>query len=290
MPFSWSDFLSQLKTKENDQTMPQPTNYFEFIDGVPVHYDRFAPPFGYGSKGRPHRFYCTPDFEAKLDAAFGELFDICPLGKAEVITSAGAYVDKPGMHSLGRSFDLDGIFWRGKSFVTLVDGGPGDRRFYQSVEAVLRRHFGTILNYDYNAAHRDHLHMDDGSPVGFDAYSRSRVLFLQGALKCIFKKNISITGTYGPTTRQETENALEELNIPGSISSSATWRRFLLETARKGFNVPSVARDLNPLESLHNIYEELRNHDDYEGRKAIEAAVNLFVNHPETKEWLKRYR
>ena len=70
---------------------------------------------------------------------FIELWRVCPLGRAEVVTSAGAYVNKPGSHGQGRGFDLDAIFWADKNFITLHY--PQDRRFYLGVEAILRKHF-----------------------------------------------------------------------------------------------------------------------------------------------------
>src|SRR5206468_11823507 len=132
--------------------------------------------------------YCLDPFETELDDCFQELWHICPLGQAEVIASGGAWVEKPGFHGQGRAFDLDGIVWAGKGFVTLHDGFQGgDQVFYYAVEAIVRRHFGTVLDYNYDIDHRDHLHLDDGTAIGFQPGSSSRVKFLQGALTHVYR-------------------------------------------------------------------------------------------------------
>src|SRR6185436_7057933 len=112
--------------------MPQPAHFFKNLGGgVPVHYDRLASPHHYGSRGKARNFHCKTDFEPLLDAAFRDVWLYTGLGKAEVITSAGAYVNKPGQHGQGRAFDIDGIFWSDKTFVTLHAGWQGqDRSFY----------------------------------------------------------------------------------------------------------------------------------------------------------------
>jgi hypothetical protein len=93
--------------------MPQPAHFFKTLGGgVPVHYDRLPSPHHYGSRGKARKFHCKTDFEPLLDAAFRDVWLYTGLGKAEVITSAGAYVDKPGQHGQGRALDIDGIFGR----------------------------------------------------------------------------------------------------------------------------------------------------------------------------------
>ena len=110
--------------------MARPDNYFESLAGVPVNYDRFKNTvYRYGKRGKPGRkYYCTNEFEAKLQSCFEEIWQVCPYGKAEVITTAGAWVDKAGMHGKGRGFDLDGLFWKEFDFVTL--DYPLMKKFY----------------------------------------------------------------------------------------------------------------------------------------------------------------
>ncbi len=141
---------------------------FEKLSGVPVHYDRFPPSsgFGYGTKGKPHTFRAEPGFIVELEGFVKALKTYSArFGPLQVITSAGAYVDKPGYHGLGRAFDLDGLFWRDRTLVTKQF--PDEPILYVAVESVIRRHFGTVLNYDYNVDHQDHFHVDNGTTVSF---------------------------------------------------------------------------------------------------------------------------
>lgn len=175
--------------------MPPVNNFFKKLAGIPVHYAR--PPLApYGTKGVEYKFFSEKDFEEKLNTAFSELFERAQLEKPEVITSAGAYVNKSGYHGRARAFDLDGIFWKDKVFIT--KNYPSDKSFYLGVEAVLRKHFGTVLNYNYNRAHQDHFHIDDGTEIGFNTASKSKVLFVQDSLSQILEIPVSVDGVYGP--------------------------------------------------------------------------------------------
>ena len=127
--------------------------------------------------------------------------------KVEGIISAGAYVDKPGMHKLGRAFDLDGIVW--KSMAGAMDvrpwkatefGGSGTIEMYLRIQAICMIYFGTVLGYQYNKAHEDHIHMDDERNPGFRHNSRSIVLFIQDALGSIFDRPVARDGSWGPVT------------------------------------------------------------------------------------------
>ena len=225
--------------------MSRPTdNSFVTIAGVSTNYARL-PVANYGTRGRNYRFYATAEFERKLDRCFFELWDVCPYGKAEVITSAGAWVGKSSYHGRARAFDLDGIFWTNRTFVTLQDGyNNGDRPFYFGVEAILRRHFGTVLDYLYNAPHRDHFHIDDGSSVGFNSSFRSTVSFLQGTLVYVFGISVGasgIDGLWGRNTRAALNQALSRLGITGSISNQAVWLQFLSGVARTAFGTENIS-------------------------------------------------
>jgi peptidoglycan hydrolase-like protein with peptidoglycan-binding domain len=225
--------------------MTRPSNSFTTLSGIPVHYDRFSPPDNYGTRGKPYRFYATSSFEDKLDKCFEELWGLCPNGRAELITSGGTYVDKPSFHGQGRAFDLDGIFWSNRTFVTFKDGYQrSDRKFYFGVEAVLRKHFGTVLDYLYNADHRDHFHVDDGTGVGFRASAKSVVYFLQAALVYVFNLSVGasgIDGVYGSDTKAAVRQALSRLGITGDISNVNTWRQFLTGVAQTAFGTRSLS-------------------------------------------------
>jgi hypothetical protein len=217
--------------------MPQPTNSFKTLGGgVPVHYDRLPSPHHYGSQGKEHTFHCAQDFEALLDDAFQALWLYTGLGQAQVITSAGAYTNKPGQHGQGRALDIDGIFWSNKTFVTLHAGWQGqDRTFYFGIEAVLRMHFGVVLDYEYNAPHRDHFHVDDSQNLGFSKQSRSKVRSLQGMLNHVWGKNVDEDGEWGDQTAGAVSEVLVVAGLPGSIMNQTQWLLLMKKTAEKAF-------------------------------------------------------
>ncbi|MEA2207073.1 MAG: hypothetical protein QOE77_3849 [Blastocatellia bacterium] len=212
--------------------MARPDNFFRTLNGIPVHYDR-PPVAPYGSRGVAYDFHGTNELESKLDACFAELEQVCPLGRPEVLTSGGAWVDKPGFHGSGEALDLDGIHWANKAFVTL--NFPTDRRFYLGIEAVLRKHFPTVLNYYFNAAHHDHLHLDLGGQIAFNRV-RSKILFLQAALTYVLEIPVAIDGGWGPETSGGITRALTELNISGQLENLDTWRQFLAAVSQRAFS------------------------------------------------------
>ena len=219
--------------------MPRPTFFFSELGGVATHYAR--PPIApYGTRGSQYKFYCMQNTAKKLDIMFHDLWSRCPLGRASVITSAGAYVGKTGWHGQGKAFDIDGIFWEDYNFVT--KNFLSIPNFYLGVESVLRRHFGTILAYSYNRAHEDHFHLqDDEVAVGYNEAKRSNVLFIQNCLKHIRKINLSVTGNMVGITEAYDEIAvLDEgsLRWHGAAKAAETdtnpWLRQLLEGRRDG--------------------------------------------------------
>jgi hypothetical protein len=284
--------------------MPRPSNSFTTLGGgVPVQYDRLTPA-AYGTRGVPHTFFSTASFEDKLDSCFEQLWELNPFGRAQVITSAGAWVDKPGFHGSGRAFDLDGLFWAEKTFVTLHDGFEGrDRRLYLAVEAVLRMHFGEVLNYNFNAAHHDHFHISDVEP-GFTTGRATTVYFLQNALTFVLGRPVGIDGQFGPQTSGALTAALGELGISGSLGNLAVYRQFLAAVANRVFHpaqdlesadaqapgafMESEQRRLaaaTPEELLQNIYKVI---DQELGctsiRPKIDGAVTAFASHPDVQK------
>jgi len=209
---------------------------FKELAGVPVHYDRDRPQ-DYGTKGRQLTFEAMPEMIDRLDSAFEEVWTV--FGKAEIILTAGAYVDKPGWHGRGLAFDLDGILWPDKSMVAAEY--PDNPALYLGVEALLRRHMGTVLNWHYNRAHRDHWHMQlDGRRDFLGAASQT--YFLQAALTYIFGEEVAIDGIYGPHTRDALSRALDYVDLDrGNIwgkQGFQTWYAFLGLTAQWALRAP----------------------------------------------------
>ncbi|MGB3315687.1 MAG: hypothetical protein WBB85_14860, partial [Albidovulum sp.] len=116
------------------------------------------------------------------------------------------------------------IFASGQKWV--ANSFPARPHLYLAIEAVLRQTFGTILTYDYNPSHRDHIHFDNGDKVGFRPHSKSRVLFLQNAAHHLFDVMVSVDGVYGPETQLAERAVRKELGL-GGFSNLANWITFL---------------------------------------------------------------
>lgn len=68
-------------------------------------------------------------------------------------------------HAIANAVDVSGfVLADGRRITVLGDWRSGDERverFLQTVRASACRRFGTVLSPDYNAAHADHLHLED---------------------------------------------------------------------------------------------------------------------------------
>lgn len=171
-----------------------------------------------------------------LDDAFRDVWRLTGLGKAEVITSAGAFVNKPGAHGQGRALDIDGIFWTDKTFITLHAGWQGqDREFYFGVEAILRLHFGIVLDYEYNLDHRDHFHVDDTMSLAFSPSASAKVGFLQGMINNVWGKRVDEDLIWGPQTAGAVSEVLEVAGLPGPITKQTQWLSLMKKTAERVF-------------------------------------------------------
>jgi hypothetical protein len=205
---------------------------FTSISGVRTYYARdTADTYG---EGRPFTFYCTFAFYDLLTQCFDELWRECPLGTPRTIVSAGAYVaGKAGKHGEGRAIDLDSLWWNTKTFKAI--NYTTDTRFYLGVESIYQRHFVYVLDYNYNAAHQDHMHCDDTYTPQFSSTSDARVKYLQASLKYIHgKTSVVVDGVYGPITENTTKDVLASLGISGYITTVSVWKDYLLRTARLG--------------------------------------------------------
>lgn len=210
---------------------------FSSLAGVPLHYDRYPAEsgLGYGTRGKPFKPRATYEMVQTLEECFSALFQTSPFGKAEVVTSAGAYVSKPGQHGKGLAFDLDGIFWEDKELVAIEY--PRKPHLYLAVESVIRQYFGTVLGYNYDSAHKDHFHFDMGSAVRFEKMSKSRVEYLQAAMLYIHGFQVGIDGVWGPETMEVSSSVLNSLGIKGGLSEKKNWLDFLEKSAVLGFSL-----------------------------------------------------
>jgi len=249
------------------------------INGSALHYARTSA-HPYGTRGVKTNFWLEAKFLKQLEAAFRETFRNCPLGKPEVITTAGAFVNKPGSHGRGTAFDFDGAFW--KNYTLVATSFPTDFELYLGIESYLRRHFGIVLNYKYNRAHEDHWHIDNSVTVNFSTRSRSKVLYLQMTLAHIYNLEVVMDGLWGPQTRAAHKLMAAKIRIPAGTNKTA-WLKYLEVTGKICFHL--FEQNKTPIRLLENVYETIEVQGGF-GRRAVVEALNSFRLHPATNAWL----
>lgn len=252
------------------------------VNGIPLHYARLTS-HPYGTIGKQRNFGIEASFLPILEAAFTELFDKCPLGVPNVITTAGIFVDKPGQHGHGKAFDLDAIFWEDETLVTL--NFLHQKELYLGIESFLRKHFGIVLNYRY-PNHKDHWHVDVSVPVDYNTSSKSETLYLQMALKYIYHKEVLIDGIWGRQTNGAVNEVFQRLNINTPITTKTNYLQFLDLTGQIAFKLHQQKN--SPLHLLDNLQSIIYTMPLAE-RTPLEQALNSFLDHDETAQWLRGF-
>ena len=81
-----------------------------------------------------------------------------------MIGSAGNAGRRSG-HALANAVDIGGFALKDGRRVTIAadwsSPDPGVRGFLDTIHRSACKRFGTVLSPDYNAAHHDHLHLED---------------------------------------------------------------------------------------------------------------------------------
>jgi len=253
------------------------------INNIALQYARL-PQYPYGTTGKPYDFYIEDAFFKQLETAFDEIFVHCPLGKPDIITSAGTLVGKKGQHGSGKAFDLDAIFW--KDHKIIANNYIHQKELYLGIESFLRKHFGLVLNYFY-PNHKDHWHIDNSVSVDYNESSQSEALYLQMVLKDIYQKPVIIDGISGPQTRGFTNEVFNRLNIELPITTKKNYLKFLDITGKIAFKFSEL--QLNPLQLLENLETVI---DDLPTahKHQVNEALNAFLVHNSTSTWINTIR
>lgn len=213
---------------------------FSYIDGTPTYYIR-------GGSRQHTTFYCTNSFYNSLVSWIRDLrwissqYGGSAYSTLELVTSAGAYVNKPGQHGQGTAIDIDEIKWNGAWCRPYVrhhaDGSIAVRRRYLALDAVCRRHHRFVLDGWYNAAHEDHIHMDFGGlPSRCVKSSSSDCKFVQAICNNFVGTSMPIDGAWGSQTQSGFNTTMSRLNVSGNPhTDNMVWREWLTKAARHGF-------------------------------------------------------
>jgi hypothetical protein len=220
--------------------MPANEASFRALANVPVHYDRLAPPFGYGSKGRSRQFFCRAKLKTALEKCFKDLFDVWGRDKPSIILTAGTLGDGANAHGQGFAFDLDGFYWGDQKFMMI--GYPSDRQFYLGINAHLFLYFSQVLSFHY-PNHADHFHVDFNFSFKFRPESNAQTFFVQACLKYVYDREMGNTGVerdgvdgiFGGDTKAVLKKVLTDEGLPANLGTQAGWRKFLLRTRERAF-------------------------------------------------------
>jgi hypothetical protein len=213
----------------------------------------------YPSNGlKPRTCRLEEKFHAKIEAMFADLWQRSPWGQAQWIGSLGCMVPSTpghdsGRHDTGEAFDLATVQWAATNWARVISAT--DPRCVEpevpaagsveavarclAVEAVVRLHFQTALNWWFNAAHRDHWHIDTGRGEPTWEARGNQVRFLQAALRYVWgAEGLVIDGQFGPKTERAlmvSDWAMKRTSFVALAPGAAWWPAFLEETAEKGF-------------------------------------------------------
>jgi hypothetical protein len=208
------------------------------LDGVPLFFARGVPP-------RPQSFPMAPGFRDVLVATVKSVRFRAPqaFGDLVRITSAGAFVNKPGAHGKGRAFDHDAWTFQNVDIRPLrqdhAAASRALRQRYWALAAIIRSRSAFVLHGEYNAAHRDHIHQDTVALTrAFTTGSEATVKLAQAICKHIYgSTGLVIDGVFGNQSRAAVRAAMIKVDLPGDVFDNAQWQTFLLRSGRLGFEL-----------------------------------------------------
>lgn len=208
------------------------------LDGVPLLYARAGAP-------QPQSFPIEAGFRDLLVATVKSVRFRAPLGFGDLlsITSAGAFVNKPGAHGQGRAFDHDAWTFENVDIRPLsrdhAAASRARRQRYWALAAIIRSRSAFVLHGEYDTAHQDHIHQDNVAPTrAFTTGSQAAVKLAQAVCKHIYAKtDLVIDGNFGPRSQAAVREAMITVELPGDIFDNSQWARFLLRSGRLGFEL-----------------------------------------------------
>jgi hypothetical protein len=171
-------------------------------------------------------------------------------------------------HNRARGLDLCQIRFTDGGLVDMNSSHRGNRRQqrrYLAVSANLRRYFGTVLTCHYNAAHRDHIHVDDltaVAPIRTD--KRTDTTLVQSAANLLGGERLAIDGVWGSQTEAAYQRLLRDFALECTDPKRSTRHAltFLSFVVRTGFaDVPAgrfKARACDPCNAPADAAEAVR--------------------------------
>ena len=195
----------------------------------------------YDTSGEPTTMRAEPAFLARLQEWADEWVGLSGLGAITTVTSFGAFVDRCGSyHQIGQAFDISSIAHEGGEISLRYDrwspGTEAQLRDYWRLAASLHLHFGYTLAYPYNAAHHNHIHVDNmvsgDDLTRFSPRSGTQVQVVQHACRHVFGHDVEPTGDYDDQTRDAVRQVQSAAGLTSPLSDEEGWHGFLRAVAR----------------------------------------------------------
>ncbi len=202
--------------------------------------------FARGGETEPRTFPVDAGFKDVLERTVRLVAGRAPeeFGQIKRLATAGMMVSKPGMHGMGRACDWDIWMFSDVKISPLKrdheDPSPAVRQRYWALAALCRSVSSFVLHAEFNAAHEDHIHQDNGGgSVRFNAGSPSTVKLVQSVCNEIFDASprLVVDGSLGTMTQAAIDTAMSTLHLSGSLTDTGTWRQFLRRSGRLGFRL-----------------------------------------------------
>ncbi|MBA3528136.1 MAG: hypothetical protein H0T91_02265 [Propionibacteriaceae bacterium] len=209
-------------------------------------------PLVYEVNQRRSPFSFEPGFHRQLGAWLESYSAQSGVVEPDQVWTYGGWIDGgadcDSWHHSGRAFDLGRLRVPGGEFVSCrydrwqsTTGAELDRslRQYWSLAASLHLHFAYVLTYLYNAAHHNHIHIDNGRSgtelSTFASRSRVQVQAVQAICTYLWDQPVDITGHWDASTRRASRRALQQAGRSGDLDDSVdSWRAFLTASVGRG--------------------------------------------------------
>lgn len=196
---------------------------------------------GYEASGRAGSMRADAGFVGQLNAWAKDWASLSGYGRITELWSYGAFTDKCGSwHQVGRAFDIARVKHGRRLVSCRFDAWqPGSRqqlRDYWRLAASLHLHFAYTLCYPYDAAHANHIHIDNsisGTALStFDSGSRVQVQLVQQACRHVHGVDAPSTEVFDDVTRDAVRAVQRTRGLSRPLADAEGWRSFLRATAK----------------------------------------------------------
>lgn len=170
----------------------------------------------------------------------------------DFIGDIGAGYCKSGYHGSARALDISQIRYTDGTYIDANAswrGSTADIRRYVGLAAQCRTVVGTVLTAWYNAAHQNHIHIDNGTGfVPIRTSVRTDTLLIQAACTYLNAELLSIDGVWGTRTEAAYGRLLSRLKMGCTTpkTNAADASLFLGLIAQTGLNAQAAGSHLGP--------------------------------------------